>query len=124
MRIARLGQPEQEIPVGIDGDRVLDLRDVTTDVTPEFLEHHLPVLDLSTLPELRDTAGLRHGAPTAQPTAVVCVGVNYAKHAAESGARRRRVYGRPSSRPRLPNARHQVKPESTAPLTPPLKSTR
>ncbi|MFF0227389.1 fumarylacetoacetate hydrolase family protein [Streptomyces sp. NPDC004629] len=86
MRIARLGQPGQEIPVVIDGDRVLDLRGVTTDVTPEFLEHHLPAIDPSTLPQLRDTAGLRHGAPITRPTAVVCIGMNYARHAAESGA--------------------------------------
>ncbi|MCW1100275.1 fumarylacetoacetate hydrolase family protein [Streptomyces sp. RS2] len=86
MRIARLGKPGQEIPVVITGERVLDLRSVTPDVTPAFLEHQLPALNPTQLPELGDTAELRIGAPIARPSAVVCVGMNYAKHAAESGA--------------------------------------
>ncbi|MEU2250434.1 fumarylacetoacetate hydrolase family protein [Streptomyces sp. NPDC019224] len=86
MRIARLGPPGQEIPVVLDGDRVLDLRGVTPDVTPQFLEHGLPALDVSALPELPHAEGLRHGPPITRPTAVVCVGMNYARHAAESGA--------------------------------------
>ncbi|RFC75064.1 fumarylacetoacetate hydrolase family protein [Streptomyces sp. AcE210] len=86
MRIARIGRPGHEIPVVLDDDRVLDLRGVTPDVTPEFLEHVLPTLDPAGLPELDDTAGLRVGPPITRPTAVICVGMNYAKHAAESGA--------------------------------------
>ncbi|TRV78272.1 fumarylacetoacetate hydrolase family protein [Streptomyces sp. 130] len=86
MRIARLGPPGQEIPVVLDGDRVLDLRGVTPDITPEFLEHGLPALDVTALPELPGARGLRHGPPLTRPAAVVCVGMNYAKHAAESGA--------------------------------------
>ncbi|WP_406289789.1 fumarylacetoacetate hydrolase family protein [Streptomyces sp. NBC_00209] len=86
MRIARLGPQGQEIPVVLDGDRVLDLRGVTPDITPGFLEHGLPALDVTALPELPDARGLRHGPPLTRPTAVVCVGMNYARHAAESGA--------------------------------------
>ncbi|MGC4946633.1 fumarylacetoacetate hydrolase family protein [Streptomyces sp. DT224] len=86
MRIARLGPPGQEIPVVLDGDRVLDLRGVTPDITPEFLERGLPALDVTALPELPDAQQLRHGPPLTRPTAVVCVGMNYARHAAESGA--------------------------------------
>ncbi len=37
------------------------------------------------LPEA-DTAGQRIGSPIARPAAVVCIGMNYAAHAAESGA--------------------------------------
>uniref|UniRef100_UPI001C607BDB fumarylacetoacetate hydrolase family protein n=1 Tax=Pseudonocardia nigra TaxID=1921578 RepID=UPI001C607BDB len=42
-------------------------------------------LDEGSLPTV-DPAGLRVGAPIARPGAVVCIGQNYAAHAAESGA--------------------------------------
>jgi len=38
------------------------------------------------LPELPEAAALRVGAPIARPSAVVCIGMNYAAHAAESGS--------------------------------------
>ena len=38
------------------------------------------------LPELADAAALRVGAPIARPSAVYCIGMNYAAHAAESGS--------------------------------------
>jgi 2-keto-4-pentenoate hydratase/2-oxohepta-3-ene-1,7-dioic acid hydratase in catechol pathway len=38
------------------------------------------------LPELSDAADRRVGAPVSRPGAVVCIGMNYAAHAAESGA--------------------------------------
>ncbi|MER5757286.1 hypothetical protein [Streptomyces sp. NPDC002088] len=69
MRIARLGCPGQEIPVVPDGDRVLDLRAVTPDVTPEFLGHGLPTLDVIALPQLPDAEGLRFGPPVTRPIA-------------------------------------------------------
>ena len=37
------------------------------------------------LPLLDGAEGMRVGAPIARPGAVVCVGLNYAAHAAESG---------------------------------------
>ncbi|GLY90996.1 fumarylacetoacetate hydrolase family protein [Actinoallomurus iriomotensis] len=86
MRIARVGGPGREVPVVLDGDRILDLRGVTADVTPEFLEHVLPTVTRSDLPELQGAGELRFGPPITRPTAVICIGMNYAKHAAESGA--------------------------------------
>ena len=38
------------------------------------------------LPELAEAASLRIGAPIARPSAVYCIGMNYAAHAAESGS--------------------------------------
>jgi 2-keto-4-pentenoate hydratase/2-oxohepta-3-ene-1,7-dioic acid hydratase in catechol pathway len=38
------------------------------------------------LPEIEDADSLRIGAPIARPSAVVCIGMNYAAHAAESGS--------------------------------------
>ena len=91
MKFARLGEPGSEIPVVIDGDRTFDLRTVTSDVNGDFLADD-PVartraaLDAGTLPELAGAGDLRIGAPIARPSAVICIGMNYAAHAAESGS--------------------------------------
>lgn len=91
MKFARLGAPGSEIPVLIDGDRHLDLRPVTSDVNGEFLsgDFRLRVaaaLAAGELDELEGAADLRIGAPIARPSAVICIGMNYAAHAAESGS--------------------------------------
>jgi 2,4-diketo-3-deoxy-L-fuconate hydrolase len=91
MRFARLGAPGAEIPVVIDGNRTLDLRPVTPDIDGAFLADdgvsraHAAVA-AGSLAELPDAASLRVGAPIARPSAVYCIGMNYAAHAAESGS--------------------------------------
>ncbi|WP_194410278.1 fumarylacetoacetate hydrolase family protein [Microbacterium cremeum] len=91
MKFARLGEHGSEIPVVIDGDRHLDLRPVTSDVDGPFLADD-PVgrtsaaIAAGLLPELPSAGSLRVGAPIARPGAVVCIGMNYAAHAAESGS--------------------------------------
>ena len=90
MKFARLGPVGHEIPTVLDGDRHRDLRPLTSDVTGEFLATD-PVGTVSAaiaagqMPEV-DATGLRIGAPIARPSAVICVGMNYAAHAAESGS--------------------------------------
>jgi 2-keto-4-pentenoate hydratase/2-oxohepta-3-ene-1,7-dioic acid hydratase in catechol pathway len=91
MRLVRLGEPGAERPALLDGDRVLDLSSVTTDIDGEFLaggglERARRALREGRLPELADAVALRIGAPIARPGAVLCIGMNYAAHAAESGA--------------------------------------
>ncbi|MGH3706385.1 MAG: fumarylacetoacetate hydrolase family protein, partial [Agromyces sp.] len=91
MRFARLGNVDTEIPVVIDGDRTFDLRAITADVDGAFLggdgiERARAALAAGELPELPDAANLRIGAPIARPSAVYCIGMNYAAHAAESGS--------------------------------------
>jgi 2-keto-4-pentenoate hydratase/2-oxohepta-3-ene-1,7-dioic acid hydratase in catechol pathway len=68
----------------------LDLRPITGDIDATFLAG--PGLDRAraavadgTLPAL-DATGLRVGPPVARPGAVLCIGMNYAAHAAETGA--------------------------------------
>jgi 2,4-diketo-3-deoxy-L-fuconate hydrolase len=87
MKLARLGPVGEEIPVRIDGDTVYDLRGIVTDfdgdsLSPESLRTiaaaHPPVLD--------GAAELRIGAPVVRPSAIICIGMNYAAHAAESGS--------------------------------------
>ena len=91
MRFARLGAPGAEIPVVIDAERTLDLRPVTADIDGAFLADdgvaraRAAVVDGS-LTELPDAASLRVAAPIARPSAVYCIGMNYAAHAAESGS--------------------------------------
>ena len=89
MRLARLGAAGEEVPVALVDERAYDLRSIAADIDGAFLEHGLDraraALEAGELPELpRD--GLRVGAPVARPGAVVCVGMNYAAHAAESGS--------------------------------------
>jgi 2,4-diketo-3-deoxy-L-fuconate hydrolase len=91
MRLARLGEPGAERPVVLDGVRTLDLSSVTADIDGEFLagggiERARRAVSEGRLPELADAGSLRIGAPIARPSAVLCIGMNYAAHAAESGS--------------------------------------
>ena len=91
MKFARLGPIGEEIPVLVHGDRHLDLRPLTSDVNGAFLadgptERVRRALAAGELSELPEAAALRVGAPIARPSAVVCIGMNYAAHAAESGS--------------------------------------
>lgn len=91
MRFARLGDAGSEIPVLLDGERMLDLRGLTADIDGAFLSGDGPdraaaALAAGRLPELTGAAGLRVGAPISRPGAVYCIGMNYAAHAAESGS--------------------------------------
>lgn len=94
MRFARLGPAGSEIPVAIDDDgEVLDLRSLTSDISGGFLasdpgpdalvRHARAAGDLPVLDRADD---LRRGAPVARPGKVVCIGLNYRDHAAETGA--------------------------------------
>ncbi|MDN3444817.1 fumarylacetoacetate hydrolase family protein [Microbacterium sp. APC 3901] len=91
MKFARLGTPGAEIPVLVEGDRYLDLRSVTSDVDGDFLASDFRArVDTARaadeLPVLEDAAAMRIGAPIARPSAVICIGQNYAAHARESGS--------------------------------------
>lgn len=91
MKFARLGPVGEEIPVVVDGDRHFDLRPITSDVNGAFLADDpqgrtAQALAAGQLPEIDDAPSLRVGAPIARPSAVVCIGMNYAAHAAESGS--------------------------------------
>jgi 2-keto-4-pentenoate hydratase/2-oxohepta-3-ene-1,7-dioic acid hydratase in catechol pathway len=91
VRLARLGAPGRERPVVIDGDRPLDLSPVTDDIDGDFLaadglDRVRRALAAGSLPVLEGASALRVGAAIARPSAVLCIGMNYAAHAAESGA--------------------------------------
>ncbi|MEQ6897403.1 fumarylacetoacetate hydrolase family protein [Microbacterium sp. KR10-403] len=91
MRFARLGPRGREVPVVVDGDRFLDLTSVTADIDGAFFENGgveraREAAASGSLPALPDAATQRIGAPVARPSAVYCIGMNYAAHAAESGS--------------------------------------
>ena len=90
MRLGRLGPIGAEVPVAWRDDAAYDLREVTGDIDAAFWSGDLGAevgrrLEAGDLPVLEGAAGMRVGAPIARPGAVVCVGLNYAAHAAESG---------------------------------------
>ena len=91
MQLMRLGQPGSERPAarGDDGT-VYDLTPLTDEIDGAFLEgggierarEAVAGQRLATL----DSSGLRIGPPVARPAALICLGQNYAAHAAESGS--------------------------------------
>lgn len=91
MKFARLGPLGVEIPVLVEGDVHLDLRPVTSDVDGAFLASDFSARiaaarSAGELVPLEGAADLRIGSPIARPSAVICIGQNYAAHARESGA--------------------------------------
>ncbi len=83
MRFARLGALGAEIPVVVTDDGILDLRPLTDEIDAAFLadspvERVGAAIAAGTLPELADAASRRIGAPIPRPSAVVCIGMNYA----------------------------------------------
>ncbi|MCX5344826.1 fumarylacetoacetate hydrolase family protein [Streptomyces sp. R-74717] len=89
MRLMRIGEPGHERPVAVCPEgRHHDLSGITHDIDGAFLaaladNPHLAPAEPA-LPEI-DITGQRIGAPVARPSALLCIGQNYAAHAAESG---------------------------------------
>ena len=86
----RVGPVGAEIPVVVVDGVSYDLRPLTSDIDPGFLEGDgitqagriaidgaLPTIDIT---------GLRIGAPVTGIRTIVCIGQNYVAHAAESGS--------------------------------------
>ena len=95
LKFIRLGQPGAERPAVIDEQGLVhDLSGLTADLDGAFLaggglDAAAQALAAGSLPVLDDPgdgSGLRLGAPIARPSAVICIGMNYAAHAAESGS--------------------------------------
>jgi 2-keto-4-pentenoate hydratase/2-oxohepta-3-ene-1,7-dioic acid hydratase in catechol pathway len=91
MAFARLGEVGGEIPVFQQDDRSYDLRSLTDDIDGAFLAGDgiaktRAAFAAGTLPILDGAASLRIGAPIAQPTKIVCIGLNYRDHAEETKA--------------------------------------
>jgi 2-keto-4-pentenoate hydratase/2-oxohepta-3-ene-1,7-dioic acid hydratase in catechol pathway len=90
MQFARVGAPGAEAPVIHHDGKYYSLKPVTADIDAGFWEEGGPdraaaAFASGDLPEL-DLDKARIGAPITRPSSVICVGMNYAAHAAESGS--------------------------------------
>ncbi|QNE45578.1 fumarylacetoacetate hydrolase family protein [Glaciihabitans sp. INWT7] len=90
MKFARIGAVGHERPFVLIGQSYYDISSLTADITGQFLETSgvervREALNAGLLP-VTDIASERIGSPIVRPSAVVCIGMNYAAHAAESGS--------------------------------------
>jgi len=90
MKFQRRGPLGSEQPVVETGDGVFDLRGVAADLGPGFFAADgvaatREALRAGRLPRLTEVPD-RVGAPLAAPGKIVCIGLNYRDHAAETGA--------------------------------------
>ena len=88
MKLLRFGDAGAEKPGALDEDgRIRDLSSHIQDFGPEQLDDatlaRLASLDLKSLPAV--PASIRRGPPVSNIRKVVCIGLNYSDHAAESG---------------------------------------
>ena len=83
MKFLRYGDTGAEKPGVLDADgRIRDLSGVIPDLTGDVLAAP-PSFDLDSLPVVEGTPRL--GIPVANPGKMVCIGLNYSDHAAETG---------------------------------------
>jgi 2-keto-4-pentenoate hydratase/2-oxohepta-3-ene-1,7-dioic acid hydratase in catechol pathway len=91
MKLLRVGPVGEERPAAMLADgSLVDLSPVTADLDGAFLaadglQRVAAALDRGDLAAL-PAGGARIGAPVARPGKVVCIGLNYRDHAAETGA--------------------------------------
>ncbi|XAS67613.1 fumarylacetoacetate hydrolase family protein [Micrococcaceae bacterium Sec5.7] len=95
VKFARLGAAGEERPVVMTHEvggveKLFSLAPLTRDIDGRFLAsggiaRTRAALNAGSLPTVSGD-GVRIGSPVARPGAVVCIGMNYAAHAAESGA--------------------------------------
>lgn len=90
MRLLRIGAPGAEKPAALVGtDKHVDLSDIVSDFDERFfgsggLQRIAPVI-AERAASARPLADQRIGAPIARPHQIICVGLNYSDHAAETG---------------------------------------
>lgn len=89
MRIARIGAVGSERPVVIEGEEAIFVDTLIKDWSREELENgafdRIKASTLSTLPRT-SVNGNRFGPVIHRPTKVICVGLNYLQHIAETGS--------------------------------------
>ena len=92
MYLMRIGAPGAEKPVArVDDDSYVDLSDVVADFDEAFfggggIEQVRPlVAERAAAGQATRFAGVRVGAPIARPHQILCIGLNYSDHAAETG---------------------------------------
>lgn len=89
MKLLRFGEPGKEKPAVVVKDETLDVSSFGEDFGESFFENDgiqrlSQWLDSNASKLPRVQAGFRFGAPFTRPSKIICVGLNFAKHAAES----------------------------------------
>lgn len=89
MRIGRLGPIGQERPaIFVEDDHAVFVDHLVDDWSRDTIAANAVEIvrsaDLSSLPRVA-LSDYRIGSPVARPTKIVCIGLNYARHAAEAG---------------------------------------
>lgn len=92
MYLMRIGQPGSEKPiVRLNDDTYVDVSDLATDFDEAFfgsggIERIKPIVQRRAgAGQVARFAGERIGAPFARPHQILCIGLNYSDHAAETG---------------------------------------
>jgi 2,4-diketo-3-deoxy-L-fuconate hydrolase len=92
MKLLRIGDFGAEKPAALVGDdSYVDLSDVVDDFDERFFGSGGPdriralVDERATAGRVTELAGQRVGAPIARPHQILCIGLNYSDHAAETG---------------------------------------
>jgi 2-keto-4-pentenoate hydratase/2-oxohepta-3-ene-1,7-dioic acid hydratase in catechol pathway len=92
MKLIRLGAPGAEKPgVLVDEATYVDVSDVVADFDGRFFEEdgleriRSVVADRVAAADVRQIGDQRLGAPFARPHQILCIGLNYSDHAAETG---------------------------------------
>ncbi|MQY30952.1 fumarylacetoacetate hydrolase family protein [Nocardia aurantia] len=92
MRLIRLGEPGREHPAALVSDTAyVDLSDIVSDFDEAFFAAgRLEEIDRIVARrhadgQVRQLGSQRLGAPIARPHQIICVGLNYRDHAAETG---------------------------------------
>ena len=89
MKIARLGEKGKERPVVVENDLAYFVDSIIDDWSRESLENgaaaKVSLADFSKLEKV-EIGTQRLGAPLTRPTKLICVGLNYVKHIAETNA--------------------------------------
>lgn len=91
MKFARLGAAGHERPALLSDGSYFDISGFTAEIDGDFLssdrvDEVRAAASAGSLVRLDVPSSERIGAPIARPGAVVCIGMNYAAHAAESGS--------------------------------------
>lgn len=93
MKLVRIGEVGKERPaVAIDDDHYVDVSDLVKDYDSDFFDSDWRLeLEKAVNQRINDRniskiASQRIGAPFARPHQIICIGLNYADHAKESGA--------------------------------------
>jgi 2,4-didehydro-3-deoxy-L-rhamnonate hydrolase len=89
MKLIRFGKPGNERPGVIIRDKRFDVSLFTKDYDEDFfanngLEELKKIIEENNLPEI--DANERLGCPVYKPSKIICIGLNYAKHAKETNA--------------------------------------